>query len=357
MSNAPRILVVDDELGPREALRMILRDDYDVVTASNGNRALEYLDSAEFDLVILDIRMPDISGIDLLAKVKKKAPETEVVMITAYASVDTATNALRNGALDYLIKPFEISAVKEVVEKGLSRRKSSTAIKKRLSELQVTNETLRGEIEHAYNNIQKHYLETVRSLVAAIDAKDSYTKGHQERVARYSVLLGEELKLAPKELDLLHQAAILHDIGKIGIPEQILRKTSALTFEEFKIVKQHPAIGAEIISPVEFLKDAVPIVRHHHEKYDGTGYPDGISGLQIPLGSRIIAVADAVDAMLTDRPYARAKSLSQVREELKRCAGTQFDPELAEIALKIDLPLGGARQGANTSNSIYLQKN
>ena len=142
MSNAPRILVVDDELGPREALRMILRDDYDVVTAGNGNRALEYLDSAEFDLVILDIRMPDISGIELLAEVKKKAPETEVVMITAYASVDTATNALRNGALDYLIKPFEISAVKEVVEKfsrGNHPRRSKTA-----GELQVTNDTLRA---------------------------------------------------------------------------------------------------------------------------------------------------------------------------------------------------------------------
>jgi putative nucleotidyltransferase with HDIG domain len=337
--NAPRILVVDDELGPREALRMILRDDYEVVTAGNGNQALDYLDSTEFDLVILDIRMPDISGIDLLAKVKKKAPETEVVMITAYASVDTATNALRNGALDYLIKPFEISAVREVVEKGLSRRTSFAATKNRLSELQVTNESLRYEIGQAYNNIQKHYIETVRSLVAAIDAKDSYTKGHQERVAMFSTLLGKALNLPRSELDLLQQAAILHDIGKIGVPEPILRKTTKLTIEEFEIIKQHPAIGAEIITPVEFLKDVVPIILHHHEKYDGTGYPEGICCEQIPLGARIIAVADAVDAMLSDRPYARAKSLSQAKEELIRCSGTQFDPELAEIALKINLPL------------------
>lgn len=338
MNSTPRILVVDDELGPREALRMILRDDYDVVTASNGNQALDYLDSSEFDLAILDIRMPDINGIELLAKVKQKAPETEVVMITAYASVDTATNALRNGALDYLIKPFEISAVKEVVEKGLSRRTSSAAAKNRLSELQVTNDSLRYEIEKAYNNIQKHYMETVRSLVAAIDAKDSYTKGHQERVAVFSTLLGEALNLPREELDLLQQAAILHDIGKIGIPELILRKTTKLTIEEFEIIKQHPAIGAEIISPVEFLKDAVPIILHHHEKYDGTGYPEGISSEQIPLGARIITVADAVDAMLSDRPYAQARSLSQVREELRICSGTHFDPELAEAALKIDLP-------------------
>lgn len=338
MNTVPRVLVVDDELGPREALRMILRDDYDVVTAENGNQALDYLENSEFDLVILDIRMPDINGIELLTEVKKKAPETEVVMITAYASVDTATNALRNGALDYLIKPFEVSVVKEVVEKGLSRRTFSTAIKDRLSKLQVDNESLRYEIENAYNNIQKHYMETVRSLVAAIDAKDSYTKGHQERVAIYSILLGEELKFPQDEISLLQQAAILHDIGKIGISEQILRKTTALTPEEFEKIKQHPVIGAEIISPVEFLKEAVPIILHHHEKFDGTGYPDGISCLQIPLGARIIAVADAIDAMFSERPYAPAKSPSQVREELRRCSGTQFDPELVEIALKIDLP-------------------
>jgi putative nucleotidyltransferase with HDIG domain len=334
----PRILVVDDELGPREALRMILRDEYEVVTADNGKQALDYLDVSEFDLVILDIRMPDINGIELLAEVKKKAPETEVVMITAYASVDTATNALRNGALDYLIKPFDCSSVKEVVEKGLSRRTTSTAIRNRLNELQVVNDSLKEEIERAYNNIQKHYLETVRSLVAAIDAKDSYTKGHQERVAMFTMILGEEMGLSAMEMDLLQQAAILHDIGKIGVPEHILRKPSTLTFEEFKVIKQHPVIGAEIISPVEFLKEAVPIVLHHHEKFDGTGYPEGIKGLQIPCSARIIAVADAIDAMLSQRPYAPAKTVEQVREQLRLCSGTQFDPKIAETALKIDLP-------------------
>lgn len=335
---SPKILVVDDELGPREALKMILRDDYEVVTADCGKRALDYLDSSEFDLVILDIRMPDINGIELLGEVKKKAPETEVVMITAYASVETATNALRNGALDYLIKPFDCSAVKEVVEKGLLRRTTRTSLRNRLNELEVVNDSLKGEIERAYNNIQKHYLETVRSLVAAIDAKDSYTKGHQERVAFFTKILGQELGLTPDEMQLLQQAAILHDIGKIGVPEHILRKPSPLTPEEFNVIKQHPVIGAEIISPVEFLIDAVPIVLHHHEKFDGTGYPEGIKGLRIPLCARIIAVADAIDAMLSQRPYAPAITVEQVREQLVLCSGTQFDPEIAEVALKIDLP-------------------
>jgi len=338
LTHVPKILVVDDELGPREALRMILRDDYDVVTADNGYQAMDYLVDSDYDLVILDIRMPDMNGIELLAEVKKKAPETEVVMITAYASVDTATNALRNGALDYLIKPFDISAVKEVVEKGLSKRTSSTAIKNRLSELQVVNDSLKDKIELAYNNIQKHYLETVSSLVAAIDAKDSYTKGHQERVAVFTMILGKEMGLSAEEIDLLKQAAILHDIGKIGVPEHILRKPGSLTNEEFEAIKQHPVIGAQILSPVEFLKEAVPIVRHHHEKYDGTGYPDGIKGMQIPKSARIIAVADSVDAMLSERPYTPAKTVEQVREQLRICSGTQFDPKIAEAALKIDLP-------------------
>ena len=334
----PKILVVDDELGPREALRMILRDDYRVFTADCGRQALSYLDGSEFDLVILDIRMPDINGIDLLAEVKRKAPETEVVMITAYASVDTATNALRKGALDYLTKPFDSSSVKEAVEKGLSRRTTTTAIRDRLSDLQVVNESLKEEIERAYNNIQEHYLETVRSLIAAIDAKDSYTKGHQERVALFTMILGKEMGLSAGELKQLQQAAILHDIGKIGVPEHILRKPSALTPQELNIIQQHPVIGAEIISPVGFLKDVVPIILYHHEKYDGTGYPEGIRREKIPRCARIIAVADAIDAMLSERPYVSARPAEQVREHLKLFSGTQFDPEIAAVALRIDLP-------------------
>ncbi|RJX27999.1 MAG: response regulator [Dethiobacter sp.] len=338
LPHKPRILIVDDELGPREALRMILSDDYDVVAASNGNQAMENLSRLEFDLVILDIRMPDISGIDLLAEVRKKAPDTEVVMITAYASVDTATNALRLGALDYLIKPFDRHSVKEAVEKGLSRRSKTKTLKSKLDELELVNESLKAEAENAYNNIHKHYTETVRSLVTAIDAKDSYTKGHQERVAIYAMLLAVEVNLSVGEMSLLQQAAVLHDIGKIGVLENILRKKGPLTPEEFKLIKQHPVIGAGIISPVEFLKEAVPIVLHHHEKFDGTGYPRGLKGLHIPEGARIITIADAVDAMLTERPYAQAKTPSQVREQLLLCSGTQFDPRLVRIALKIDLP-------------------
>lgn len=338
LTERSKILVVDDELGPREALRMILQDDYEVSTASSGDQALEFLSRLEYDLVILDIRMPDMNGIDLLAEVKKIVPDTEVVMITAYASVDTATNALRYGALDYLIKPFDRKSVIDVVQKGLSRRANSRTVKNRLQELQLANKALVDEIERASRNIQRHFLETVSSLVAAVDAKDSYTKSHQKRVVMFALLLGAELGLSVRQMGLLQQAAILHDIGKIGVPESILRKEQPLTVEEFNIIKQHPVIGAEIISPVQFLKEAVPMVLHHHERFDGTGYPDGIKGLAIPLGARLIAVADAIDAMLSDRPYAVAKTIAEVREQLRIYSGTQFDPQLVEIALRLDLP-------------------
>ena len=337
MTNNSHILIVDDELGPREALRMILRDDYQVAVAASGKEALDFFDKMEYDLIILDIRMPDFNGVDLLAVMKKKAPDTEVVMITAYASVETATKALRYGALDYLIKPFDRSAVQDVVEKGLMRRHNNRGIKSKLKELQLANKTLEEEVEFAYKNIQNHYSETVSSLVAAVDAKDAYTKGHQERIAKLALLIGQKVGCTEEELGLIKQAAILHDLGKIGVPEAILMKKDRLTDLEFEIIKKHPVIGAEILSPVQFLKNVIPLVLYHHEKFDGTGYPEGLKGFQIPLSARVICIADAVDAMLSNRPYSRAKTVEAVKEELLQCSMTHFDPQLVNTVLKNNL--------------------
>jgi putative two-component system response regulator len=340
MLERPKILIVDDELGPRESLKMILRDDYDIITAANGKEAIAHLGNTEYDLAILDIRMPDINGTDLLQIVKEKAPATEVIMITAYASVDTATKALRAGALDYLIKPFELSTVRDIVGKGIARRNEMGLVRKRIQDLQLANKTLENEVENTYNNINSHYQETITSLVIAIDAKDSYTKGHQERVARLVLMISEQMKIPDHNLITFQQAATLHDIGKIGVAEDILRKDGDLNNSEYDIIKKHPVIGAEILSPVQMLKEVVPLVLHHHERYDGSGYPDGISGESIPLGARIIAVADAIDAMLWERPYSAAKSTDEVRNELKRVAGTQLDPDIVEAALDQELVIG-----------------
>lgn len=340
MLERPKILVVDDELGPRESLRMILRDDYEAMTAANGKEAIALLGTTEFDLVILDIRMPDINGTDLLKIVKEKAPSTEVIMITAYASVDTATKALREGALDYLIKPFELSTVRDIVAKGIARRNEMSLVKKRISELQLANKTLESEIESTYNSINSHYKETISSLVAAVDAKDSYTKGHQERVARLVLIIAEQMKMSDKNLLTIQQAAMLHDIGKIGVAEYILRKDGDLNNSEYDMIKKHPVIGAEILSPVQLLKDVVPLVLHHHERYDGSGYPDGIAGDSIPLGARVIAVADAIDAMLWERPYSSAKPADIVKNELQRVSGTQLDPGIVDAVLEQELIFG-----------------
>jgi len=329
-----RVLVVDDELGPRESLRMILMDEFDVVTAESAAQALEKIASHDFDVAILDIRMPDMNGIELLEKLKHDSPETEVVMITAYASVDTAASAMRYGAMDYIVKPFESVEIREAVKKGLLRRRDARFIREKVNELQLANEALEQEVSKAYQNIQRHYQETISSLIAAIDAKDSYTKGHQERAAEKAMILGKKMKLLDQELELLRQATLLHDIGKIGIPENVLMKPGPLSEEEKCLIKQHPVIGATIISPVESLHEAVSLVLHHHERVDGKGYPSGLKGSEIPMVARVISVVDAIDAMSTHRPYASAKDNYKVRKELMAGSGTQFDSQVVEAALE-----------------------
>lgn len=337
MEDNPRILVVDDELGPRESLRMILKDQYRIETVATGRQAIDLVQKGGIDLVILDIRMPEMSGIELLSAIRKIAPATEVIMITAYASVETATEALRMGAIDYLIKPFEISAVRSVVEKGLQKRKESRLIDSKILELQQAKVMLEEEIKITSINIKSHYRETIDSLVAAVDAKDSYTKGHQERVAGLVSQICSQLNLQETEQELIRQAATLHDIGKIGVDERILRKSCGLTSDEYAIVQKHSAIGAAILSPATFLKDIVPLVLYHHERYDGTGYPEGLKSGNIPLGARIIAVADSIDAMLWDRPYANSKTVPEVKKELLKVAGKQLDPTLVEIVIENNL--------------------
>ncbi len=332
-SEKPLILIVDDELGPRESLRMILKDDYAIKTAGSGKEAISLIDKNEFDLIILDIRMPEMNGIDLLKIIREKAKATEVIMVTAYASVDTATEALRLGAADYLYKPYDILHVRNVVKKGLNKLNQAKEVGRRLDELQTAKLSLEEEIKYTKSSIQSHYRETIDSLVAAVDAKDSYTKGHQERVADLARKIGEAMNLASGEREAICQAATLHDIGKIGVSEYILRKESKLNSKEYEIVKKHSVIGADILSPATFLKDIVPMVRYHHERYDGSGYPEGLKGNRIPLGARVIAVADTVDAMLWERPYAVSKNAVEVAEELNMVAGTQFDPQIVTALL------------------------
>jgi response regulator RpfG family c-di-GMP phosphodiesterase len=333
MNEKGRILVVDDELGPREALRMILKDRYEVKIAGDGTSALSLIAREKFDVVILDIKMPDRDGIEVLRIAKEIDRDLEVVMITAYATVNTAREAIRHGALDYLIKPFDKTDVEKVVERGIAKKQDRQLNRERMKELQRATSHLSEQVEMAKMDIQHHYDGTVKALIAAIDAVDHYTRGHSERVSNFAVKLAEVVGFPRHQIVLLQQAAIVHDIGKIGVESRILRKQGALTPEELDEIKRHPQIGVEIVGPVPFMAEVLPVILHHHERYDGKGFPKGLQGEEIVLGARIVSIADAVDAMLSDRPYRKALTLQEVKGELEKESGTQFDPQVASALI------------------------
>lgn len=337
MENKCSILVVDDMVGPREALRMILKNKHDVTTVESGEQALDYLGKKDFYVAIIDIKMAGMDGLQLLKKIKENKPDTEVILMTAYASVDTAKNALRYGALDYLIKPFDHKDVIDIVEKGVAKRREQLKTRLEIERLHIATSELSKRVDDARRNIESHYASTVKALLATIDAKDQYTRGHSERVARFSAFLAEKTCFQHDKILSLEQAALIHDIGKIGVEGHILKKTGSLDSFEFDEIRKHPMIGAKIITSVDFLQDMKPIILCHHERFDGSGFPDGIKGSAIPLSARIVAVADAVDAMLCDRPYRPAMALDHVKEELTLMSGKQFDPEIVSVVINSSL--------------------
>jgi putative nucleotidyltransferase with HDIG domain len=329
-----KILIIDDELAPRESIRMVLKDRYDVSTASGAHEGLEMMSKNPVDLVVMDIKMPKMDGITALQEIKKRHPDTEVILLTAYASLDTARDAIRFGAFDYLIKPFDKDDILLVVEKGLEKKRTSTGLKMEREILLGRTSYLEEQINKARNTIMTCYEGTVKALILTIDAKDHYTYSHSSRVARLSSSLARVLGVPERTIKEIEHAASIHDIGKIGIEENILRKNGRLTAEEYEEMKKHPAIGVRIVQSVPFLEDAIPVILYHHERYDGKGYPEGIKGEQIPLSARIVIVADAIDAMMSVRPYRSALTMEKVFNELKENAGTQFDPEIVDIILK-----------------------
>jgi putative two-component system response regulator len=331
MDNKEKILIIDDELMARYAVQQVLKDRYTTFMAAGGREGLDILAQNPVDLVVLDIRMPDMDGVTVLREIKKRHPDTEVVLLTAYAGVETAQSALRLGALDYLTKPFDKDDVINVIERGLKKRHDSVRLKLEHEDLLRTKECLEKEIETARQNLMLYYEGTIKALIRAIDAKDHYTFDHSEHVAKLSLSIADITGFSNIMKDKLEHAAIMHDIGKIGINEQILRKKGLLTAEEHVEMRKHPEIGARIVRAVPFLEDTVDVILYHHERFDGKGYPEGLKGDKIPLTARIVTVADTVDAMMRDRPYRDALSLSQLIDELKKGGGTQFDPEIVRL--------------------------
>lgn len=334
------ILIVDDDPAIQKVLSISLeRSGYSVRIAHNGQEALDYLDSGDYDpdCILLDIRMPVMSGNEALPKIRDLRPITPVIMLTAYNDLATGLEAMKNGAFDYLVKPSRLEHILETVAKALRYRdivKEKSEQDRKNEEYRLTLErkmqsrTL--ELRETYQKLKAANMQTVQALAETIEAKDQYTQGHCERVRKLSVRIARELNLPNDQIEPLEYAALLHDIGKIGIPERILNKVGPLDPDEIEVMKMHPLIGAQILSIVEFFAPAINGVRHHHERWDGTGYPDGVAGEAIDPLARIITLADTFDAMAMSRPYRKAKPLNEVLEEIKSESGKQFAPDVVK---------------------------
>lgn len=337
------ILVVDDEPAIRDLLTEGLKESgYDCAAAANGFEALDCLDRKRFSLVLSDIDMPTMDGVKLLQAVKEGHPDIEVVMITGVVDVEVALRAMRMGANDYLTKPFNLEEVRLTVEKALEKRRLvlenreyQKNLESKVAERTVELVLKRREIEELYEKLQVSYETTLEALAAALDTRDTETQGHSVRVSEYTVVIARRMGVADPELTEIRRGALLHDVGKIGISDAVLRKPGKLTPQEWAEMKKHPEIGYRILSGINFLEKSLPIVIAHQERFDGSGYPRGLKGGEIPLGARIFAVVDTLDAMTSDRPYRSALDYETAREEIVRNSGIQFDPRVVEAFLSI----------------------
>ena len=335
-ARAARILVVDDENHVRTMVGSTLeRNGHSIKLASSGREALEALSKDTYDLVLTDIVMQDVNGIALLERVHSQHPNLPVVMVTAIHDISVAIDSMRRGAYDYLLKPFERDHLMNTVDRALKHRQ---VLEESHNYQQSLEQMVRARTEmlrHAMEDLEHSYDVTLEALGDALDLKDSETEGHSKRVTAYTIMLARAMGVPPAEIKVIARGAFLHDVGKMAIPDEILRKPGKLTPEEQEIMRQHCARGYHMLRKIPFLAGAAEIVFCHQEHFDGSGYPSGLRGQEIPLGARIFAVADTLDAITSDRPYRKAKSFDAAREEILRCSGTQFDPGVVEVFLKI----------------------
>ncbi len=317
------ILVIDDEESVCKFVSILLgKEGYNVKIATIADDALELVKESEVDCILLDIIMPQIDGIDLLKKIKDIKSEIPVIMMSAIGTHDRVIKAFEKGAVDFIAKPFNIPQVKEVIRDALAKRATPLTFGDGVSS--ITEKVLK-----------QSYIDLLATMTKILEMKDHYTKGHSERVKEYSIWIGQRLGLKDDELEIIEYSAMLHDIGKIAVSDVILLKPGKLNDEEWAVVKRHPTISSDILSSLKLLHAELPVVRHHHERFDGKGYPDGLKGENIPLYARILALADAYDAMTSARPYRNAPSKEDAIREIEKGRGTQFDPKLADIFLEV----------------------
>ena len=353
MRHAHSILFVDDEVNILRALQRLLRhEEMNVLSTDRASEALEIGAREPVQVVVTDQRMPEMSGVDLLSKVRERQPDVVRMLLTGYTEIDVAVDAINRGQIYRLVtKPWNDDELRATIRQAFDHWDLKNEIK-RLNQvtreqnfrLQDMNRNLEAKVrERTKQLVAKHqelrraYVQTVGALAEAVDAKDAYTRGHSERVGVYASKIAREMGFAKDFIERVHIAGLLHDVGKIGIRDAVITKPDRLTPEEYDEIKRHPEIGARILEPVDFLSEVAPCVRHHHEWYDGSsrGYPDRLRGDQIPLPSRIILVADTIEAMTSDRPYRQALPLDIVFTELTKYAGSQFDPLVVDAAVRL----------------------
>lgn len=333
---AENILVVDDEEAIREVVSTMLESKgYRCTAVSNGRAAQEYVKKVTPDLVLSDMIMPEMDGIRLLDWLRSYDPEIPVIMVTAIHDISTALEAIRRGAYDYILKPFEKDQLFLGVGRALQHRRLVLENREYQLNLQQKVDEQTAQLQNAFAQLEQSYDDTLEALGSALDLKDAETEGHCQRVTAFTVSIAKCVPVHVSYLPVLARAAFLHDIGKMAIPDSILRKPGPLDNDEKQIMRTHCEIGYNMLTRIPFLRDAAQIVLAHQEFFDGTGYPHGLSGEDIPLGARIFSVADAMDAMISDRPYRKALPMSHARNEIRRCAGTQFDPKIVEVFLSI----------------------
>jgi cyclic di-GMP phosphodiesterase len=334
---ADRILVVDDEEAIREIVSsMLMSANYECRQAASGLEALALLHSGEeFELMLSDLMMADLDGIGLLERTKEKYPDMPVVMVTAVHDISVALAAIRNGAYDYLLKPFEREQLLATVRRALENRRLKLENRQYQTNLETLVAERTGQLRKAMANLERSYDITLEALGDALDLKDAETEGHSKRVTAFTMAIAKEMGLPQDEIRVIARGAFLHDIGKMAIPDAILRKPGKLEPDEIAIMREHAYRGYQMLKKIPFLQEASEIVYSHQERYDGTGYPRGLRGEEIPLGARIFAVADTLDAITSNRPYRPAQSLEAARKEIEVWSGRQFDPEVVRTFLSM----------------------
>ncbi len=332
-----RILVVDDEEPIREIVSMMLTSaGYACKQASSGIEALAVLSfGEEFELMLSDLMMADLDGLGLLERAKEKYPDMPVVMVTAVHDISVALEAIRKGAYDYVLKPFEREILLATVSRALENRRLKMENLNYQMNLESLVEARTDQLQAALANLKRSYDITLEVLGEALDYKDRETEGHSKRVTAYTMAIASRMGIPKEQIETIARGAFLHDIGKMAIPDNILNKPGKLTPEEVLVMREHCHKGYKLVQKIPVLQEAAEIVYSHQERFDGTGYPRGLKGEQIPLGSRIFSVADTLDAITSDRPYRPAQTLQAARKEIETWSGRQFDPKVVEVFLEM----------------------